>query len=86
MISKKTSSTVPASSKFGQFELKNKDFFISVLAKIGPYTLSYRIARRVVGNICCVTVGDPSLRPVSDANSASPLRLSNPSFTRWRCL
>jgi len=43
--------------------------------------LHLRRTRRVglVGNICCVNAGNPSSRPVSDANSASPLkRLTNP--------
>jgi len=44
------------------------------------------LARRVVGNIWCVSAGDPSSRPVSDANLASLLRLTSPSFTRWQCL
>jgi len=36
-------------------------------------------ARRVVGNIWCVSAGNPSSRPVLGANSASVLkRLTNP--------
>jgi len=36
-------------------------------------------AHRVAGNIWCVSAGNPSSHPVSDANSASLLkRLTNP--------
>ena len=37
-------------------------------------------ARRVVGNIWCVGAGKLSLRPVRDANSGNPHRLTSPSL------
>ena len=60
-------------------ELQSTVSWISIM----PLTTNGR-ARRVVGNISCVSAGNPSLHPVSDANSASLLRLTNPSFTMFR--
>src|SRR6218665_2029195 len=39
---------------------------------------------RVVVSIWCVGAGEPSARPVRDANSGNYLMLTSPSFARYR--